>query len=74
MVVEALRIGAYSLPRQVIESNVIQMHLLDAIEKDLGRSMDALRKGTITTLVSTIKLKHRTDLQSTLLCNWEFVG
>ena len=44
-VVKLLRLGAYSLPKLVINCSPLLMHLGDCLQKDLGRSMDALRKG-----------------------------
>ena len=48
LVIDALRIGAFCLPRQVLESGIIEMHLIDSLQKDFGRCMDALRKGMDT--------------------------
>ena len=45
IIIKLLQLGSYSLPKKVIESDVVQTYLLDVLEKDFNQSMDDLRKG-----------------------------
>ena len=67
LVIDALRIGAFCLPRQVLESGIIEMHLIDSLQKDLGRCMDALRKGTNRPRNFQVKIVKIISQQSGLL-------
>ena len=42
---ELLNLGAYSLPRLILTSPLLDMHLQDVLEKDVIKCFDDLRKG-----------------------------
>lgn len=44
-VVELLQLGAYALPKLVLSSEVLEMHLLDVLKKELMNCLEDLRKG-----------------------------
>ena len=46
-VVETLQLGAYALPKRVLNSEVLKMHLLDCLKKDLNECLEDLRMGLV---------------------------
>ena len=48
LVTQILQLGAYSLPRMVLESEKFNTFFVDAIKKDLFRCNDEIRKGIIS--------------------------
>ena len=47
IVTQILQLGAYSIPAKVLDSEVFDLYLLDAIKKDLFRCLADIRKGNI---------------------------
>ena len=45
---ELLNLGAYSLPRLVLTSPLLDMHLQNVMEKDVAKCFEDLRKGKYT--------------------------
>ena len=45
LVMDVLRMGAYSLPRLVLEDEKFELHLQDVLEKDLAKCCRDIRKG-----------------------------
>ena len=46
-IVAFLNLGAYCLPKLVLESDKIDMHVRDSLKKDLARCMNDLRRGIL---------------------------
>ena len=44
-VIQALNLGAFSLPKLVLDSHLIDMHLRDLMQKEVNRCFENLRKG-----------------------------
>ena len=42
---KALNLGAYSLPKMVIESETVDKHVRDMLRKELLKKFEELRKG-----------------------------
>ena len=55
IIVKMLQLGSYSLPKKVIESDVVQTYLFDVLEKDFNESMNALRKGNRLTILIRVQ-------------------
>ena len=45
LVMQALNLGAFSLPNPVLESHEIDVHLRDVMQKEVMRCFENLRKG-----------------------------
>ena len=45
VIVRALNLGAFSLPKLVLESQVVDLHLRDLMQKEVNRCFENLRKG-----------------------------
>ena len=47
IMVQILQIGAYAIPATVLDSEVVNLYLKDAITKDYHRCLDEIRKGKL---------------------------
>ena len=45
LVISALQLGAYSLPKKVLESEKLHHFIMDVLKKDFVRCLDDIRKG-----------------------------
>ena len=63
LVTQILQLGAYSLPRMVLESEKVDAFFNDAIKKDLFRCNDEIRKGDKIIIVdASINIFYRVKL------------
>ena len=47
IMVQVLQTGAYAIPSIVLDSEVVDLYLKDAITKDYHRCLDEIRKGKL---------------------------
>ena len=47
IMVQILQIGTYAIPAVVLDSEVVNLYLKDAITKDYHRCLDEIRKGKL---------------------------
>ena len=47
LVVTALQLGAYSLPKKILESEKLHYFIIDVLKRDFVRCLDDIRKGLV---------------------------